>query len=441
MRGGISQCSVRYCKANNSYTENYDPTKPSNFLMYLDMNNLYGWAMMEPLPITNFRWILSNTNIDFILNTPDDSEIGYMLEVDLEYPKELHDLHADYPFCAEHKIPPNSKTKKLLLTLYDKEKYVLHYRTLKYILIQGLRLKKVHRIIQFKQIPWLKPYIELNTLERIKSKNEFQKNLFKLMSNAIYGKSMENVRDRVNIKLKNKWDGKDGVKVLIARPNFKKRTIFNENLVAIELEKTEIFMNKPVIIGAAILEISKLKMYEFHYDQMKKEFRNNCNILYTDTDSFIYNIKTNNFYNFMKEKSELFDTSDYPSDNCYNIELLNKKIPGLMKDEVCGKCVTEFVGLRSKMYSIRINGIDKIKKAKGVKKNIIQKKINFTDYYDCMKEHCIASKTQNSIISKLHNVFSIERPKIVLNPYDDKRHILENKIDTLPWGHYSIPKK
>lgn len=440
MRGGISQCSGRYSKANNTFTEDYDSQKPSTFLMYLDMNNLYGWAMMEPLPLTNFRWIFFKKNIDFVLNTPDNSEVGYILEVDLEYPTELHDLHADYPFCAEHKAPPNTNTKKLLLTLYDKEKYVLHYRTLKYALENGIKLKKVYRILQFRQISWLKPYIELNTLERTKANNEFEKNLFKLMSNAIYGKSMENVRERVDIKLKNKWDGKDGVKVLIARPNFKKRTIFNENLVAIEMEKTEIFMNKPIIIGASILEISKLKMYSFHYDYMKKDFKDNCKILYTDTDSFIYNIETNNFYDYMKKNIELFDTSDYPSDNRFNIKLLNKKIPGLMKDEVCGEIITEFVGLRSKMYSIRINGIDKIKKAKGIKKNIINKKIHFADYYNCVKEHCIITKTQNTILSKLHNVFSIKRSKKVLNPYDDKRYILNNKIDTVPWGHYSIPK-
>lgn len=443
MRGGISQCSVRYSKANNNFIgDGYDTTKPTNFLMYLDMNNLYGWAMMEPLPLTDFRWILvKTTNIDFIINTPDDSEIGYMLEVDLEYPKELHDSHSDYPFCAEHRAPPNSKTKKLLLTLYDKKKYVLHYRTLKYALSQGLKLNKVHRVLQFTQTAWLKPYIELNTLERTNAKNDFEKNLFKLFSNAIFGKSMENVRDRADIKLKNKWDGKDGVRVLIARPNFKSRTIFNENLVAIEMKKSEVFLNKPIIIGATVLEISKLKMYSFHYDYIKKEFKNNCRILYTDTDSFVYDIKTENFYDFMKRRSELFDTSDYASDNCHKIELKHKKVPGLMKDEVCGKCMTEFVGIRSKMYSIRINGIDKVKKAKGVKKNVINKKIHFLDYYNCMKDHCIITEKQNTILSKLHNVFSIERSKIVLNPFDDKRFILENKIDTLPWGHYSILEK
>lgn len=124
--------------------------------------------------------------------------------------------------------------------------------------------------MRFKQLPWLKSYIDLNTLERTKAKNEFEKDLFKLMSNAIYGKSMENVRNRVTIKLKSKWDGKDGVKVLVARPNFKNRTIFNENLVAIEMNNTGVFMNRPIIIGATILELSKLKMYSFHYDHMKK---------------------------------------------------------------------------------------------------------------------------------------------------------------------------
>lgn len=440
MRGGISQCSVRYAKANNPFLEGYDATVPSNYLMYLDVNNLYGWAMMEPLPLTSFKW-LKDINVDSILSTNDDSERGYMLEVDLEYPKELHDSHSEYPMCAEHKIPPGSMSTKLLLTLYDKEKYVLHYRTLKYVLSHGLILKKVHRVLEFRQCAWLKEYIVLNTNERKKAKNSFDKNLYKLMSNAIYGKSLENLRDHVDIKLKNKWDGRYGVKVLIAKPNFKKRTIFSENLVAIEMERTEIFMNKPIIIGASILEISKIKMYSFHYDYMKPKFNDNCQILYTDTDSFIYNINTENFYECMKNDSEYFDTSDYAPDNPYNIKLLNKKIPGIMKDESCGEGITEFVGLRAKMYSVRINGIDAIKKAKGVKKNVIDKKISFNDYYRCMIDHCTLAGSQNLILSKLHNVFTTKQTKNILSPFDDKRYLAENKINTLPWGHYSLGKE
>lgn len=222
LRGGVSQCSQRYSKANNKYLSTYDSSQPSSYLIYFDVNNLYGWAMQQHLPRSNFEWVSSN--IEEILNTPDDAKYGYSIEVDLEYPNKLHDQHNDFPMCPEHMKPPHStnNNKKLILNLYDKLNYVLHYRTLKLVLKNGVQLKKLGRVLKFHQSDWLKPYITLNTTERTRAKNEFEKNFFKLMSNAIYGKTLENVRDRVDIKLRNTWLGRYGVKNLIVKPNFKK---------------------------------------------------------------------------------------------------------------------------------------------------------------------------------------------------------------------------
>lgn len=168
----------------------------------------------------------------------------------------------------------------------------------------------------------------------------------------------------------------------------------------------------------------------------------------TDTDSFIYEIKTDCFYTDMKKHLTLYDTSDYPPDNVFNMPLVNKKVPGLFKDELKSKIMTEFVGLRSKMYSVKIDeiemvdGVEKvkeIKRAKGVKKYILNSKISFKDFMDCIETNCNLVMSQNSIRSKLHNVFSVRQRKVALSPFDNKRYILENKIDTLPWGHYKIP--
>lgn len=205
------------------------------------------------------------------------------------------------------------------------------------------------------------------------------------------------------------------------------------------MSRTNIFIAKPIIVGVSILEISKLCMYDFHYKFMLGNFdHKQCKMLYTDTDSFIYNIQCYDVYVFLKDNSNRFDTSDYPTDNAYGIQLLNKKIPGLMKDECNGECITEFVGLRSKMYSIRVGGVDTIKKAKGVKHNVIDRKIDFTKYLDCLMQHVNLVDNQCTIKSKLHKVYSIEQSKSMLDPNDDKRHILENKIDTIAWGHYSL---
>lgn len=407
--------------------------------MYLDINNLYGDAMMKALPLDGFEWCDgSSINFEQIKNMSDDSPVGYIFEVDLEYPVDLHDHHKDYPLCSETRVPPGSKHEKLLLTLFDKTGYVIHYTMLKFVLQQGMVLKKIHRTLKFNQSKWLHPYIALNTHQRTIATNDFEKNLYKLMSNAVYGKTMENIRTRVDIKLKTYWNGRYGAAELIAKPHFKRVKIFDENLVAIEMAQTELKMNKPIVIGMSVLDISKVVMCNFHYNYMKPKYGENVETLYTDTDSFIYKIFCGDFYADMMDDIHKYDTSDYDVDNQYKMPRLNKKVPGLMKDENNGKIMTEFVGLRSKMYSVRVNNRDAIKKAKGVKQYVLKKSICFEDYLNCIRNNCIISRDQNSIRAKDHVVYTITQNKIALSGADDKRHILPDGINTLPHGHYSL---
>ncbi|XP_051167626.1 uncharacterized protein LOC127285571 [Leptopilina boulardi] len=440
VRGGISQCSNRYACANNPFMENFNKNEEVKYIMYFDANNLYGWGMVQPLPYGGFEWVQVDDNFDF--NISDDSPFGYILEVDLDYPIELHNSHSDFPFCSEHSNPPSeSKQAKLLTTLNPKRKYIIHYRVLKQVLANGLKLVKIHRVMQFNQSTWLKPYIDFNTAKRAKATNEFEKNLFKLMNNAVYGKTMENVRKHVDVKLVTKWEGRYGAEALISKPNFHSRSIFCENLVAIELRKTEILMNKPIYIGFAVLDVSKLLIYDFHYDYMLKKYGESCKLMYTDTDSLIYEIKCADIYVDMKEDIHKFDTSDYPKDNIYNIPQANNKVLGLMKDECSGKIITEFVGLRSKMYSIRVNGQDFTKKAKGVRSLVVKKYINFNDYTDCLQNFAIQTRTQHVIRSRLHKVETVKQLKVALSPMDDKRYLLPDSYDTLAWGHYRIEER
>ena len=269
IRGGISQCCNRYAKANNVYMgEQYKPDEDDKYLIYFDVNNLYGWEMTEPLPSVGFKWVDKIGQHDFF-NVPDDHPYGFILEVDLEYPEILHDEHKDLPFCAEHRAPPGSKKTKLITILHDKERYIRHHRALKQALENGLILRKVHRALQFNQSRWLKKYIDLNSEKRKNAKNEFEKMLFKLFNNAVYGKTMENERKHFDVKLVNKRTGRYGAETLIAKPNFHSCTIFEENLVAVQMLRSEIFIRKPMYIGLTVLDLSKTLVYRFHYQYMR----------------------------------------------------------------------------------------------------------------------------------------------------------------------------
>lgn len=409
--------------------------------------------MSQLLPIGEYEW-LSETNIlenfntsnyqkntSSILNLKDDLDFGFIFEVDLHYPPELHEKHNDFPFCPEKRgIQGITSSDKLLLTFFDKEKYIVHYHMLKLALEHGLVLKKVHRVLQFRQSAWLKPYIELNTKHRAQANNDFEKDFYKLLNNAIYGKTMENLRLRSDIRLVNKWDGRVGGRSLIARPNFKRCKVFDENLASIEMHKSHIVMNRPIIVGMCILELSKVLMYKFLYNYLKPKYNQNIQVVYTDTDSFILEIKTNYIYEDIRNEPEEFDTWDYPENNIFGIKRHNNKVIGKFKDELKGQIATEVVGLRSKCYALRTVGrIDKFKKAKGVKKNILQSKISFDDYFKCIKENCIEMRKQFSIRSKNHDVYTISMQKIALNPFDDKRYIIKpDCINTLAWGHYQL---
>ena len=255
IRGGVFMISNRYGKANNEYMgDRFDDNEPSKYITYLDVNNLYGWAMSEPLPTHGFKWMKVSELETWELHS-------CILEVDLEYPKSLHDLHNDYPLAPEH-LEIN-KVDKLIPNLRDKKKYVIHYENLKQYLSLGLKLTHIHRGIKFEESQWLKKYIDFNTDLRTAAANEFEKDFFKLMNNSVFGKTMENIRNRVDIKLVN---DKKRAEKLSAKPNFKHCNIFNENLVAIHAKKTELVFNKPVYLGMCILDSSKTLMYNFHYN-------------------------------------------------------------------------------------------------------------------------------------------------------------------------------
>ena len=458
LRGGMCQVSMRKAEANNPYMgEQYDENKETSYINYLDANNLYGLAMCQKLPYKDIKFV---TDIDSfteeeILNYDNGNE-GYILDVDLEYPKELHDKHIDYPLAPqimnvnanmlsecqkeiyksyhENKEPKDEQTKKLILNVMDKSNYVLHINILKFYLKQGLKLKKVNRVISFKQKQWLTPWIDFNTEKRKQATSDFEKDKYKLMNNAVYGKTMENVREHINFEL---VDTQERYAKCVNNPTFKHRHIINENLVGVEKLKEKVKLNKPICVGMSILDLSKLHMYSFYYDILKEKYKENIRLVCTDTDSFVIHTKTKDVYDDFNEIKEQMDFSGYDkSHKCY--DPTNKKVLGKFKDECDGKIITHFIGLKPKSYAFKVfNEVKEEKKSKGIVKHKVKKELTYNQYEDTLIENRSDTVSFNTIRSKNHNIYTINQVKQCLSSFDNKRYYLDS-VNSLPYGHFLI---
>ena len=449
IRGGMSVVTCKYAKANNKLLDDYDPNKPSSHCIYLDANNLYGWAMSQKMPYDNHQWLSEEEILNLnIKDLKPDADVGYIFEVDLEYPCELHDLHNDFPLAPVRRKVKSSEwspytshlseefhkvycSEKLIADLHHKTRYVIHYRNLQLYMRLGLRLKKVHRAIKFSQSYWLRDYIQLNTEKRKKASNAFEKDFFKLMNNSVFGKTMENVRKRIDLKLVSE---KKKLSNCTKKPQFLRTTIITPDLVAVRSLVTRIKLNKPIYVGFCILDISKILMYEFHYDVIKQQYNNNATLCFTDTDSLLYHITTEDIYRDMAAQANLYDTSDYPEEH-YLYNTVNKKVLGKMKDELAGTPVSEFVGLRSKMYSVKTRDGER-KTAKGISRATIRKRLRHDMYRNCLLTGRTTSEVVRSIRSKNHQIYSIAQKKLALSSFDDKRFVLNDKCNTRAHGHY-----
>jgi len=292
-------------------------------------------------------------------------------------------------------------------------------------------------VFSFYEKNWMKSYIDKNTKYRSrKGASEFEKDFFKVMNNSVFGKTMENIRNRIDVRLvTNEWRAKR----LAAKPHDERTTRFDENLVAVHMKKTELVFNKPVYLGMSILDISKTLMYDFHYIYVKKKYCEQCKLLMTDTDSLMYAIETEDFYRDEKDDVlDKFDTSNFPESHPSRIQRMNKKVIGMFKSETIEKGeISEFCGLREKLYSYKMceNEIEE-KRCKDVKKNVVSKSIHFEDYKRCLFSGKEELRRMNVIRRRGHELFTEEMNKVALSASDNKRIICEDKIDTLSYGHY-----
>ena len=444
IRGGISSVmGDRYVKSDED-----------NKIIYADATNLYGHSMSQMLPYDEIEMWHGHPDkywnwLDEILNTPDDSDIGYFLEVDLKYPDNIKQKTKCFPFCPENKkIHPNkyneymnsikpenyTKSKKLICDWTDKKKYLIHYRMLKFYVRHGMLVEKIHEIISFKQSKWLESYISFSTQKRNKAKIDFEKDFFKLLVNIAYGKFLENIRNRLNLELIKK----DNIKKIVDQQS---KLSFNgiqktyENYYSFTYKKNEIVMDKAIHVGFAILELSKLHMYETYYDTLQPYFgQENLKLNYLDTDGMILSMKTKDIIKDLKNLENIFDFSNLDE----NHELFsnkNKKLIGFFKIETPKNIwIDEFVCLRSKAYSFKCkdNGENK-NKIKGISKSQ-SKHIKFEEYYNCLFGKEYQKECDNYIIRSINHEMVLQKvKKCTLSLFDDKRCYINN-IESIPWN-------
>ena len=455
IRGGMTFVNKHHIQ---STVNTEDSTR--THLAYIDENNLYGSSMCKPLPHSEFSWVedLNILTPEFIMNIDDEGEWGYTLEVDLTYPTHIHHKTADLPLAPEssevtkdmfspfmhsfyHTLQQNKKFKscrKLLLTHLDKSHYVLHFSVLKFYLSMGMQLLTIHRAIKYKQKRWLKPYIDFNSSQRAKAQNNFEKDYYKLKNNSLFGKTMEDVRKRITYKL---VSDETRLKKLIGSPYFNSRDIISDDIVGVHMLKNKVILDKPVFVGQAVLDYSKLEMFNLYYNILPQcPLIKHISLVGGDTDSFFLSITTDiniTLSDVFNSLSQHIDTSNYPpSHPLYSTR--NKARLGCFKDETAGQELSEMILLRPKMYSMQYKDSDtNIKRAKGITKSIVRnlKHTAFKEAYEQKKE----TQVQMTILrSKQHTIQTTTFRKRALSAWEDKRVWL-NENESLPHGHVDSP--
>ena len=415
-------------------------------ILYMDATNLYGHSMSQPLPYDEITYD-NNIKLEDILNTPDDSDIGYLIEVDLIYPDNIKEKTKNFPFAlVNKKINPNNfndymksikpdtyiQSDKLICDWSDKKNYLTHYRMLKFYIRHGMIVDKVHEIISIKQSKWLEKYINFNTQKRNQAVNDFEKDFYKLSNNAFYGKTMENVRNRLKIK----FIKKDNYRKII---EYQSRLTFSgihksyENCDSYTLKQNEVLMDKPIYLGFTVLELSKLHMYETYYDKLQPYFgQENIQLHYIDTDGMILSMNTEDIIKDLKNLEDIFDFSNLDK----NHELYsnkNEKVIGFFKIETPKNIwIDEFVCLRSKMYAFKC-GDDNKNKLKGVSKSQ-SKNIKFEEYKKCLDGEENQRECNNYILRSINHEMALQKvKKSTLSIFDDKRCYINN-IESRPWN-------
>lgn len=471
--GGVSSVlSKKYAKANNKYMKSgYDPDADDSYIMYVDANNMYGWAMCLPMPYGGFQWLNQEALELFkqrYMELPTDGKYCFYVEFDVMCPKESHDYQSDYPCFPEvTKVQDdmlNPKTQlaystatgdKLTLNLQPKTRYKTTLKLLQQAVELGWKVTRIHRVFVCNQKPWMEPYVEMCTKKRQAATSEFEKDLWKLFVVAPFGKSMEDVRRHQRVELVAK-EGEEERYKRLTRSNHilggEGPREISETMVTISLVKRSVCLNKPIYCGIKILHDSKWLMYDFWYKKLKPMYGSNACLLYTDTDSFIYQVNTTDHLMDIKEKlSTDFDLSNFPKDY-FLFDSSNKKVRGKFKIETADAMILESCLCRSKLYSNLLDRDCDGKAYKVAAKGVPRRERELTLKHAMFRDSILRTDFDKSPDAKdpnvevsYYNMRSFHQTvylesyrKVAINSADTKRYTLDNGIDQLPFGHYKL---
>jgi len=416
--GGLSQISQRFVEAGDDLE-----------LFFCDANSLYPLCMTFKMPIGEYKFV--NTNLHDWRSIDPFSDYGYILECSISFPEECHEYLSCLPPIVERKKPPLCKTNRLISDFTPKINHVISLAHLQLVLELGGKLDNINRVVQFKQSSYMSTYVEIVSSWRAAAKTTYEKNLFKLALNSVYGKLLENVLGRKRVEL---VTCEKRLEKLVRSPTFKDRHIINyadHTMVLVESAKGVVLMDKPIIVGSQILSLSKVYMFRFWYNVLKPNF-NHLKLILTDTDSFLFSCERRNFQEKLKSLSQYFDFSNLdPSHYLYSLENANKI--GAFKDESKGKSILSVSCPKSKVYSIKYESQD-VNKLKGIQRSFVKNKLCFEDYKSCVLTGSTSFASYKSIISHEQKLFTVEVNKLALSPNDLKRVILPCGILTLPYG-------